>query len=877
MTLWRLLPRLVWRYRRLLLSVMVAAAMLGAASSVGPLFLESSERQALAQELGRRSRFGLGLQITFQTSWPHGVSSAADMHRFAFAVRAGLRRRFRNVEGVDRPIVTFLGSDSVASRGATEVDVRLIHRTGALDQVTKLGRVAGRGVWISDVTARDLAVAPGDTIRLAGEGGSARTRVAGVYRFLPRDRERGYWIPLSDFIDKGLSADTFPPSFVIASRSHHLALIEQLRDSGELRWEVPLAGSLSSLTEAKRVQRSFRRETAIALGPSSALGSLFRKTRVGLPPQASSVLPGSITSIQERVESITPAVDLLAWTARLLALCTLAVAGFYVVRRRREEINLLAARGLGPLPQVLRLMTEAALPLLLGAAVGMVSALFVISWIGSGLPWSSFAPVWRRVWLDLCVGWVVMGMGLGAAIHNQERALATGTSGLGPRKGRTIGAIAGAVVAIGGLVFLDRISGDKALLDTSTIAGPVLVMIGASLLGAFAAGVALARVTHGTESPIVLLGLGRLPGAAFGTFLLIAACAASLGVLVYALTVRSSLEATVVAKAKVFVGSDVAASVGRNTSLGRPLELALPSTEVVRVPGLFIQPADREVEVIAVDADTFAEAAYWDGSFSEQPLADLLALIATPRSDSTPAIMVGATGDGSVSLGSSNLSAPLDVVATVEAWPGMSGRLPLVVVERDQLQPLLAAIGGTLLGPDQQVWARASGDQLELALKRNNKVPLFMVDSDTALASPTLQAMRWTLGVLIGLALTAGVLSVAGLMLNLESRHKTTMLAAVLGRRMGLTGRRELTVYVLEIAATIALSYGVALLTAVPLSQRMNARMDLRPAIPPDPIFVLPAGPLLAAACLLAVIAVGLSVRLQRTVDRAHVPGLLRA
>jgi hypothetical protein len=150
------------------------------------------------------------------------------------------------------------------------------------------------------------------------------------------------------------------------------------------------------------------------------------------------------------------------------------------------------------------------------------------------------------------------------------------------------------------------------------------------------------------------------------------------------------------------------------------------------------------------------------------------------------------------------------------------------------------------------------------------------LESEVALETPALQAMRWTLGVLIGLGIAAGCLCVTGLMLNLESRHRATMLAAVLARRMGLGGRRELLVWISEITASAAVSYALALLIGLPLARFVSARLDLRPTIPPEPIFALPLGPLLAACGALVLISTTLAFRLQHRVDRVHVPELLR-
>jgi hypothetical protein len=874
--LWRLVPRLVWRFRRLLSTAMVAAALLGAASSVAPLFLESSERQALEQEFERRSRFGLALQFLYTPSFSRDdPTPGGGLHRLGTQFRDELQRRLHDV-GVGRPIVTFLASESVAKRGRAQVSVRLIHRTGALRNVTELADTHRPGVWISDVTARDLALEAGDRFTLSGEDGKARTTVAGIYRFLPRDPPRDFWTPLSDFIDRRVSGFTFPPSFVIASRSQHLALLNKLNDPGQLRWEVPLASAVPSLEQAKSIARAFREEAAHALTDASVLGRSYRRSEVGLPPGSSSVLPGSIASVEDRIDSITPAVGLLAWTARVIALGTMTTIGMYLVGRRRTEVRVLLARGVSPLAVMARLACETLVPLLLGAGIGALCALYVISWIGSSLPLSSLAHTWPGAGLDLLLGWILVATSLALAIRNQERALGTESFPGGSRGGRLAAALAGLAVAGAGLWLQRRTAGARAILDPISVAAPVAVLIGASLAGAAAIVFVLARFSSRSRNPIVVLGLGRLAGAASTTLLLIAASAASLGVLVYGLAVATSIQATVLAKARVFVGSDLAASVGRSTTPARPPDLPLPSTEVVKVPGLFIQPADIEVEVMAVDTATFAEAAYWDGSFSELSLPQLLSMLDETSATGTPAIVVGVRGDDSTSLGSSNLSAPLDVVANVKAWPGMSGNLPLVVVERKSLEPLLAGIGGTLLGPDQQIWARGSKEAFHRALTRNGVVPLSLLESEAALETPALQAMRWTLGVLIGLGIAAGCLCVTGLMLNLESKHRATMLVAVLARRMGLGGVRELLVWITEITASAAVSYALALLIGLPLAGFVSARLDLRPTIPPEPIFALPLGPLLAACAALVAISTTLAFRLRHRVDRVHVPELLR-
>ena len=91
--------------------------------------------------------------------------------------------------------------------------------------------------------------------------------------------------------------------------------------------------------------------------------------------------------------------------------------------------------------------------------------------------------------------------------------------------------------------------------------------------------------------------------------------------LVYASALTRSSRASLAAKAQVFIGSDVRVSLVGQPAI--PPSLARRAT-VVRRPET-VMAGDQDVDLIAIDRRTFAQAAFWDSSFGSASLRSLLA------------------------------------------------------------------------------------------------------------------------------------------------------------------------------------------------------------------------------------------------------------
>ena len=132
-----------------------------------------------------------------------------------------------------------------------------------------------------------------------------------------------------------------------------------------------------------------------------------------------------------------------------------------------------------------------------------------------------------------------------------------------------------------------------------------------------------------------------------------AASALSIGVMVYAATLTLSVRATLDAKARTFVGSDVSVE-GFTRDAAIPADL--DATVVHRYEEVLVNGSP--VMMLAIDPATFARAAFWDGSLADRPLEQIVADLAPrfsggpprrspgppqPSGQAVPAVVVGGT------------------------------------------------------------------------------------------------------------------------------------------------------------------------------------------------------------------------------------------
>jgi len=121
----------------------------------------------------------------------------------------------------------------------------------------------------------------------------------------------------------------------------------------------------------------------------------------------------------------------------------------------------------------------------------------------------------------------------------------------------------------------------------------------------------------------------------------------------------------------------------------------------------------------------------------------------------------------------------------------------------------------------------------------------FRRDPDVLLATRTYSYMRI-------LALGAGVLAAAGLLLYLQARQRSQVIASALSGRMGLRRRTEIASLSLELVAVVAFCAAVGGAVALAAAAPIVRRIDPLSQFTPGPVLAIPTAELLTAGLALA-------------------------
>jgi putative ABC transport system permease protein len=433
---------------------------------------------------------------------------------------------------------------------------------------------------------------------------------------------------------------------------------------------------------------------------------------------------------------------------------------------------------------------------------------------------------------------------------------------------------AGGVLGWLGAVGLVRLLGPSDLLDPSAVPAAlartgVALAVGLALLGPL-----VRRLrTAGSAWPHAAYLAGRRGrgGGARLALLLVAASALSIGVLVYAATLTLSVRATLEAKARTFVGSDVAVE---GFTRGAVIPADLDATVVDRYEEVLV--GGRPVMMLAIDPATFVRGAFWDDSLADEPLDRVVGDLAPgPAGTPVPVVVVGRTLPDRFAfdlfLGAQGRSERFQAQVTerVRAFPGMRAN-PLVVVDR-------RALAGLDPARETLLWARGEREQVLAALDRADvRVVGVVTDARDVLDVSSFLATAWTFGFLQALGVLTGLITAGGLLLYLETRQRSRRAAYALSRRMGLSRATHLGSLLAEVGGTLlgGLAIGVGL--SFVAARLVYLRLDALPTVPPVPLLRAPV--LALAGTAMAVLAVTwlAAWMAQRSADRTNLAEVLR-
>lgn len=893
--IWRKTLGMLLRFPSLLLTVVVVAAITAITATAGPAFLESTERGSLSSGIEQAGRWTAGLRVTYPTFifdhrsrrvlpgqgevTPSTREEAVDdYYAFTDRMMPALRDRMNSVDFIEGPELTLSGNQLEAFGPEGDANLRLLHRTGGLENITKLEGGGEDGVWIADVTATALGLGVGEDITLVGEAGKATTRIAGIYKYLPNEEPREYWTPLSAFIYRAPDAQADPPTLVLAGRETHEELMRGLKDWGFISYAFPLTGEEMSLEEVQGLDAEFQdlgNELLASGGPlRKAQGEASLNTIGG--DASNTVLPGIVRSAEDRIEAVTPVVDLVSLAARLVAFSVMAAAGFFLVKKRRVEAASLAARGVGPIAQALRYGSEALLPSILGTGLGAGVGYLLVSFLGPAekLPPAVIEDATGLILSSAAIGLVLLVACAAMAVWREERNIAEIPAPLTGSRGLLVASSVAIAAAIGAYSMRSSISAVdlEGIRDPRLTLMPVILILAGATIGAALLRSALpflARLLR-YRSPSAYLATRRLSGASGMTQVLVTASACALGIAIYGLAVSSSIREATLSKAQLFIGSDLSAQV---SSSFEPPEVDFPVTHVTTFKRAHLS-SGYSMNLMVVDPQSFGETAYWKDHFADEPLEDLLKAI-----DGAPggAVEVLSTDDlgSNPQITSGSTSTDLEVVDLVRFFPGMPAEGALAIMSRDSFEEAIGTVG-TLSSRRDSLWARGEPESVTAGLLRESILFASPITTQTVLESPSLQSLLWMLGLLSALGAAAGAISIFGLLLYLQARHRASLISSALTRRMGLTRRQEFASWATEIGGALLTSFLVAVLVGLPVASLMKTRLDPRPGLPPSPLLIAPAVAMTVLGIVLLLVAVLAARRLQRSVDHADIAEVLR-
>ncbi|HET8788134.1 MAG TPA: hypothetical protein VFO47_05255, partial [Actinomycetes bacterium] len=819
-------------------AVVAAALILALTATSGRLFLASAGDAAVGQELDRIG----GVPMLAMVMFGDRPADVAAVQRAAESVASDL------VPGLGPPVRTRSGATMDAAAGTRTARVRLAARDGFAGHIQALERAGGDGAWLPDTAASSLGVRAGQTVRLGLPPG-VRVRVVGVYRDLatsdqPLDR---FWSPLGNVIyTLDQEERTTPPGLVLVDPDRFLELTRRLESPGQLEWDFYPESDRLTLPEADRLAAQIQAVQGTTGDPWAEQAGLTRVT-------TATPITDVVRRAHATLAALTGPVESISLTGRLLALALVAAAAVFAVRRRRGEVSVLIAHGVGGLPIGARSMVEAALPLAAGGALGYLVALGLAGPLDPvpGLQPQATAAARREVALAMAAGLLLFGLVTWIAVRSEERERARRLGQVLATPWWEVLALALAAAALyelrtrGGAPV--QVEGEPAQVDRLLVLFPLLAIAGLAGLATRAAARLLRRArppltAASAARPAPVLALRRLVAAPRTVLLLVTGSAVALGLLTYSGTLVASTRSGAVDKARVLVGSDTNLQLLGEAPPG--VTAGLPATVVRRFQEVRLTLDSRPVDMIGVDPASFASGAFWRQGFADASLGRLLGRLDQAPPGRLAAVLAGpAVADArAVDVGRVRLA--VTVVATARAFPGMtSSDRSLLVVSSAGFD---AAAGRKRYQASwwTELWARGDPGAALAALRRAGQAPAAVTTAAGQMRTAAFVAQAWTFRLLSALGVLAGMVALVGLVLYAQARQRGRVIAYALTRRMGLSRAAHRRSVFWELAGLLGFAFLLGAGLAVVAAAAVLPRLDPMPELPPSLRLELP-GPVL--------------------------------
>ncbi len=859
-------PLVLAHFPPLFAALAAAAAILAAAAAAAPMFV--SETGTATLRVGLAAGRDRALVVSKDGPLAPDVAALRD---------AQVRASTAELPALAEPIETLWGASAVGIAGPDgEHTVRLATKTGFESHLDAIaGAAEPGGVWLIQPAADRLGVSPGDPVTLTLEDRTAVVPVAGTFAASHADP---FWTEMLATVgDEGE-----PASLAVLDRQTFLTVAAELEDDGHQSWTFatePGADRTLALDLAGELAHGIQRFDRDSADPDVPLGTVVAN------PAVIDLVTGAVRAAEDGLATVTPPVETLALTGQLVALFGTVAAGVYGVRRRRIEMRYLDAKGITRRNLWVRSAVEAVLPIGVGGAIGWVVTWWTILRFG---PTAAIEATAVRTSIRLsaiacivAIGIVATVTALAATRQAHETVEATSRS-----RGAAVwweipllvlAAAAlyeiwtrgtSAVSSVGGRVEVDRL----------LLLFPVLFMAGCAGLVVRALGRLLVKLRGSGSWPVPLyLASRRVSTAPRVALLLVTASTLAIGVLAYAGTAVVTIRQSTRAKVLGSTGADVTGTTP-GPIFAAEAGSGLHSTNVFEIPFVRTDPSsETQLTLVGIEPDTFEAAAYWDPSFSDRPLAELLRDLG-PQEEPLPAIVAGGglpPGQEHVQLAGYQL--PLRVVGTAAAFPGQPRGL-VVVVSAPALRSVLEEHDATVAlgGAHYRAWADGPPALARSFLITSGADPNSIVIAADRLQTPALRALTWAFVFMELIGVVTAVIALIGLVLYLQARQRSRELSYALGRRMGLTSGAHRAAVVIEILLLLVSALVAGAVLAFGAAALIYRRLDPLPDLPPDLSLRVPVSLLLTIAAAIAVCAAVGGWWVQHRAERTNVGAVLR-
>jgi putative ABC transport system permease protein len=354
------------------------------------------------------------------------------------------------------------------------------------------------------------------------------------------------------------------------------------------------------------------------------------------------------------------------------------------------------------------------------------------------------------------------------------------------------------------------------------------------------------------RSQAVYLAIRRLGGGSRLPALLVAASILSLGLAANAAIVAGSIETTVDAKARAFVGSD---AFGRVLPDQLPPEgFPLPATRVRRrADAGALVGTDQRFDLLVIDASSFSRVAYWNDAFAGDPLETIVAGLEGSSRDGLPIAISGGGDVAPTEIEIAGRTVDIRIVARARAFPGMVSLQPMVIADEEALREAFEdfdPVGG--MRASAELWVRGDPEQAAAALQ-SLPFPVFpVITAEQVQDIPEFTAVIGTFAVMDAVALAAALLVMIVMLMYLQARQRSQLVAFGLSMRMGMTHATHRRSLVLELATMLLVSLLLGVVLGTIAAWMVVPLLDPIDTIPPSPLFVVPFAPILAGAITLA-------------------------